>query len=206
MARKRRGLAPEEQAIWDRVAKGARPLHPARQAKAPAPPPLAPQPQPHPQPPAERPAALPRFRIGEAAPDRGARHALLPGLSERLAGAPVRMDRKAFTKMTRGRLEPEARLDLHGQTLAEAHPALIRFVLGARARGARLVLVVTGKGRDRDEGGPIPAPKGALRHQVPAWLAQPPLAGAVLQLAEAHRRHGGSGAYYIYLRRQPGRD
>ena len=80
------------------------------------------------------------------------------------------------------------------------------LVLGARARGARLVLVVTGKGRDRDEGGPIPAPRGALRHQLPAWLAQPPLAGAVLQVAEAHRRHGGSGAYYIYLRRQPGRD
>jgi DNA-nicking Smr family endonuclease len=104
--------------------------------------------------------------------------------------------------MTRGKLQPEARIDLHGMTLAEAHPELIRFILNAHAQGLRLVLVITGKGKRRDDLGPIPNRIGALRHQVPGWLHLPPLGPSVLQVTEAHQRHGGSGAYYVYLRRR----
>ena len=111
------------------------------------------------------------------------------------------MDAKVFGKMTRGKLAPEARIDLHGMTLAQAHPELIRFILNAHAAGMRLVLVITGKGKHKDDFGPIPQRMGALRHSVPQWLRLPPLGPVVLQVSEAHLRHGGSGAYYIYLRR-----
>ena len=67
--------------------------------------------------------------------------------------------------------------------------------------GRRLVLVITGKGKDRDDGGPIPTRHGILRHQVPQWLALPPLSQAILQVTPAHLKHGGHGAYYVYLRR-----
>ena len=197
MPKRPRSLRPDEQALWDRVAESARALHPRRKAPAPKLPDLAP-----PKEPAHR---LPDSRRGEAARPPASGHVLQPGLAERLAGEPVRMDRKAFDRLKRGKLRPEGKLDLHGMTLAEAHPQLIRFILSAHAAGKRLVLVVTGKGRDRDEGGPIPAPRGALRHQVPVWLAQPPVAAQVLQVTGAHLRHGGAGAYYVYLRRQPGR-
>jgi len=40
-----------------------------------------------------------------------------------------------------------------------------------------------------------------LRHQVPQWLALQPLSPAILQVTPAHLRHGGHGAYYVYLRR-----
>jgi DNA-nicking Smr family endonuclease len=40
-----------------------------------------------------------------------------------------------------------------------------------------------------------------LRHQVPHWLNSMPLKPHVLQIAEAHVKHGGAGAYYVYLRR-----
>jgi DNA-nicking Smr family endonuclease len=112
------------------------------------------------------------------------------------------MDAKTHGKMTRGKLAPEARIDLHGMTLAEAHPELIRFILNAQAQGLRLVLVITGKGKRRDDPGPIPQRVGALRHQVPHWLRLPPLGPAVLQISEAHLKHGGAGAYYVYLRRR----
>ena len=59
------------------------------------------------------------------------------------------MDAKAFARMSRGKLSPEARIDLHGMTLAEAHPELIGFILNAQAQGLRLVLVITGKGKRR---------------------------------------------------------
>ena len=143
---------------------------------------------------------LPTFRLGEKARVTRA-HDLSPGLTESLHAAPLQMDAKAFGRMTRGKLAPEARIDLHGLTLAEAHPDLIRFILNAQGNQMRLVLVITGKGKRGADHGPIPQRMGALRHQVPQWLRLPPLGQAVLQVAEAHLKHGGSGAYYVYLRR-----
>ena len=103
--------------------------------------------------------------------------------------------------MSRGKLRPEAKLDLHGMTLAEAGPELARFILSCHARGLRLVLVITGKGSRDGIEGPLPVRRGALRHQVPHWLHTAPLSHAVQQVAPAHLRHGGTGAYYVYLRR-----
>ncbi|WP_341799017.1 Smr/MutS family protein [Rhodovulum adriaticum] len=144
-------------------------------ADLPAPPPLAP------------------FTIGARAQDTQPRTAP--------SDPPVRMDRRAYTRLKGGKLKPEARIDLHGMTLAQAHPALTRFILSSQGQGRRLVLVITGKGRSGDDDGPIPERRGVLRRQVPHWLTQAPLSAAVLQTAPAHRRHGGEGALYVYLRK-----
>lgn len=199
MAR-RRTLHPEEVELWQTVARSATPLHPltpgfSRKAEHPAP-----SSPPHPASPRTEPAPIPTFRLGERAP-LSRQYDLVPPLTQRLAAAPLQMDAKAFGRMTRGKLAPEARIDLHGMTLAQAQPELIRFILSAQSGGLRLVLVITGKGRRGQDEGPIPQRMGALRHQVPQWLRMAPLAGVVLQVAEAHLRHGGAGAYYVYLRR-----
>ena len=111
------------------------------------------------------------------------------------------MDRRRFEKLRRGRLDPEARIDLHGMTSERAHAALTGFILAAHAEGLRLVLVITGKGR-ADAFAMQPHRHGILRHSLPHWLAAPPLNARILQLAPAHQRHGGAGAFYVYLRRQ----
>jgi DNA-nicking Smr family endonuclease len=194
---RRRHLRPGEEDLWQEVARTAQPMHPKqgqRQGKVDLPPSLSKE-KALPAPPALQP-----FHVGEKA-RTVLGHDLLPNLSARLSVAPLRMDAKAFARMSRGKLSPEARIDLHGLTLAEAHPRLIGFVLSAQAQGLRLVLVITGKGRRPTDDAPVPQRHGILRHQVPQWLAQPPLAPAVLQMAEAHLRHGGSGAFYVYLRR-----
>ena len=195
MARRRR-LSPEEEDLWSSVARTARALH-SSQFRPPEadPPPLVPAPMQHARP------RLSPFVLGEKAKP-SERRDLAPAPAEVLGLASLQMDAKTHGKMTRGKLAPEARIDLHGMTLAEAHPELIHFILNARAQGLRLVLVITGKGKRRDDGGPIPQRIGALRHQVPGWLHLPPLGPAVLQVTEAHQRHGGSGAYYVYLRRR----
>ncbi|PIE11097.1 MAG: DNA mismatch repair protein MutS [Rhodobacterales bacterium] len=156
----------------------------------------APGPIPQPQPKPVQP-----FRVGGKVDHHGT-HDLLPSLSEQIGGESLRMDRKTHSRMTRGKLAPEARIDLHGMTLAEAHPELIRFVLTSHTRGMRLILVITGKGKHRDDGGPIPTRLGVLRHQVPVWLRQAPLGPLVLQVTEAAQKHGGHGAYYVYLKRR----
>ena len=113
----------------------------------------------------------------------------------------VRMDQKAYKRMKAGKLPVEDRIDLHGMTLARAHPALIGFISRAYRDQMRLVLVITGKGKDRDQGGPIPTRRGVLRHQVPDWLRMPPIGPMILDIVQANRKHGGEGAYYVYLRR-----
>ena len=128
-------------------------------------------------------------------------HDLMPALPDRLQNAPVQMDQKSFGKLKRGKLRPEGRLDLHGMTLERAHPTLTGFIMSAHAQGKRLVLVITGKGKQRDEGGPIPVRHGVLRHQVPQWLKLAPLGPLVLEVTPAHVRHGGEGAFSVYLRR-----
>jgi DNA-nicking Smr family endonuclease len=194
---RRRRLSSEEEDLWHAVARTARALHPSRPRPPEADPPPQVQPMHHAKP------RLSPFALGEKSRMQDRRD-LAPGPAERLANASLQMDAKTHGKMTRGKLQPEARIDLHGMTLAEAHPELIRFVLNAHAQGLRLVLVITGKGKRRDDDGPIPQRVGALRHQVPGWLHLPPLGPVVLQVTEAHQRHGGSGAYYVYLRRRPG--
>lgn len=187
--------------MWERVAKTATPLRDQK-------PKLPPRPTREPlaklrrsEEEAQKKPALPEFRIGEAARGDATEDRMSPALADQLRGAPVRMHHGTHRKMMRGKLAPEARIDLHGMTLSQAHPRLNDFIRGAHARGLRLVLVITGKGRDRDDEGPIPIRRGVLRHQVPAWLAAPPLGAMVLEVRPAHRRHGGDGAYYVYLRR-----
>ncbi|WP_045388430.1 Smr/MutS family protein [Falsirhodobacter sp. alg1] len=197
MAR-RRTLRPEEEELWAAVARTAQAMHPAQRTAAPVPPPTKPD-TPSvavaPQPP------VAPFRVGaRSTPARP--HDVSPTLREQIAAYPLKMDARQFARMSRGRLAPEARIDLHGMTLAEAHPELMHFILDAHRQGMRLVLVITGKGKMRDDGGPIPTRTGVLRHQVPQWLRLPPLGVLVQQVAEAHLKHGGGGAYYVYLRRR----
>jgi DNA-nicking Smr family endonuclease len=86
-------------------------------------------------------------------------------------------------------------------TLDQAHPALTRFIIESHTRGFRLVLVITGKGSREDPYDPMPQRRGVLKTQTPMWLRMAPLAPLILQVSEAHRRHGGAGAYYVYLKR-----
>ena len=193
---RRRSLRPDEEELWQSVARTAKPLHPILHRRKIEP--AAPQPVQikHPEP-APR---LAHFRLGQKARIKPG-HDLASSLSDSLAEAPVLMDAKAHARMTRGKLTPEARIDLHGMTMAEAHPELIRFILNAQTAGCRQVLVITGKGKQKPDHGPIPQRMGVLRHQLPIWLRQVPLAQAVLQITESHLKHGGAGAFYVYLRR-----
>ena len=141
------------------------------------------------------------FGIGEKATSRPEKLDLKPSLEETLAATSPNMDKRNFDRLKKGKKAVDATIDLHGMTLAAAHPRLISFVLNSHANGLRLLLVITGKGRDARSEPYAERPRGVLRQQVPDWLTRPPLAHLVLQITQAHGKHGGSGAYYVYLRR-----
>lgn len=200
---RKRILHPEEQDLWRVVARTAKPMQVQKANFVPA---ALPTPEPPkvtvPMPPMADSSRLRGVKLGAAAKLSSAAQ-FAPSIGQNLANAPLRMDAKTHGKMTRGKLLPEARIDLHGMTLDQARPALVSFILRAHGAGMRLVLVITGKGgKARTDHGPIPQHTGVLRKQVPHWLHQAPLAPLILQVTEAHTSHGGGGALYVYLSRR----
>lgn len=199
MSRRRpRALLPEEEELWGRIARSTRPLKPvkpfARVSK------LG-EPAKHPATSIEPAFTAQSFTIGSRSVGTAVKNNLQPDHSHALATAPLRMDKNAFQNMKRGRILPDASIDLHGLTADRARAVLTAFLFRAQSHGKRLVLVITGKGRTIQSDGPIPTRTGVLRNSVPGWLTASPLKGIVLQVSEAHQKHGGSGAFYVYLRR-----
>lgn len=111
------------------------------------------------------------------------------------------LDRRLKQRVVRGREPIDARIDLHGMTQSEAHALLFDFLQRARADGAKIVLVVTGKGVGRG-GQDTAAGRGVLKRQVPNWLSLPQFRSLVVGFGDAHSSHGGQGALYVRLRRQ----
>lgn len=105
------------------------------------------------------------------------------------------IDRRTADRLRRGEMEIDRRLDLHGMTEAAAHAALDRAVAAAWRDGLRMLLVITGKGSPKEGG-------GVLRRNLPRWLAIGANADHVLRIETAQPKHGGSGAYYVLLRRR----
>ena len=186
----RRGRSDDDdEALWEKVVETASPLKRGRNAAAPKPakiaapvakakPPQGPRPlQPAPAPkPAPKPGHVPR-----AAP----------------------LDRQTSRQLDKGKLEVEARLDLHGMRQRDAHAQLRRFLKTAQARGLKHVLVITGKGADQTTSRSFyeEDERGVLRNAVPHWLAEPEFAALVVSFSPAPRRLGGEGALYVRLRR-----
>ena len=187
-----RGLNAEEAAAWARVAETVRPYHPPRngerdrakrsevdsragaaaETSRPGPTPLRQAPSSRPLPP-PRPAEEPHH-----------------------SGLDSHWNRRFRS----GSIEPDFTLDLHGHTLDQAHTRLIDGVGQARAMGARVILLITGKPRPveaADRG----SRRGAIRAKVLDWLAASTHGPAIASIRGAHIRHGGEGALYVVLKR-----
>jgi len=184
-----RHLSADERDLWNSVARQTTPLKPSKNPSKVDKPPV--------EKPNRRQTPIPSFQIGEKSTI--APTALASGKSGKVA---LNMDAGAFAKLKRGKLTPERKLDLHGMTLSQAHPELIRFVMDAFSDDKRLVLVITGKGDRKNPKGPFEVQRGVLRRQVPIWLSTAPLSSVILQTTPSHQRHGGDGARYVYLRRR----
>lgn len=181
---RRRVLTYEERVLWSAVTQSMKPLRPDEAQSDPD---------------AVTPEALPpsgkrEKKIRAQHPD-----SLVAPAPPKPAPIAPPLSRRTRRNVARGRHEIDARLDLHGLTQGEAHHALLRFLRTASARDARLVLVITGKGKtgSHEEG----RERGVLRRQVPQWLSLPEFRDYVVGFEDAHIAHGGEGALYVRVRR-----
>lgn len=119
------------------------------------------------------------------------------------------LDRKLEQKLARGKIEPDTRLDLHGHNRVSAEETLYQFLTNARGRGQRCALVVTGKGNSSlsqhtlhgREYYHTPERRTVLREALTQWMHESRFRALVAGFQPAHPRHGGGGAFYVWLRR-----
>lgn len=115
-----------------------------------------------------------------------------PDISSVSKSRPQSLDMNQDKKVRRGRVKIEMTIDLHDLTQAQAYPALISGLVRASNRNMRCTLVITGKGARLE---------GVLRRSLSGWLAIDPIRPLIASYAQAHIRHGGSGAWYVFLKR-----
>jgi DNA-nicking Smr family endonuclease len=181
---RRRSLSDEEETLWSGVTRSVKPLRSGT---------------------AKRKAAAKAVSADDLkpAPQRMSKP-LRPAMPTAKKSAPLApLDKRQKQRVARGRQAIDARIDLHGMTQSQAHAALMHFVRQAQGTGARLVLVVTGKGSGKASETSYDAERerGVLRRQVPLWLALPEFRPFIVGFDEAHIAHGGQGALYVRLRR-----
>ena len=127
-------------------------------------------------------------------------------VAKKAQATPTGVDGHTGERLRRGEITPDSKLDLHGLTESAAHRALWSFLQAAHKRGDRLVLVVTGKGAPASDEPFVleRRSRGVLKAMVPRWLGEPQFSRLIAELRGAHRRHGGDGALYVYLRKAKG--
>lgn len=197
--RKKRTLTDDERALWDEVRKTLHTHKPSVAAMS--------VPAQIPKPIRRTPIDLDRLGAFGARPmPSGALHTARgysPAPDPSQAPGISTLDRKTMAKLRTGREHPQGRLDLHGMYLAEAHDVLGGFIRRSHAEGKKMVLVITGKGKPAEDALALaPHRRGALRHALPQWLAAPGLQPLILRVTPAQQRDGGSGAWYVWLRRR----
>ena len=111
--------------------------------------------------------------------------------------------RRLEQKMSRGQIDIDSTLDLHGMTQEEAKHAIINFIKVANKNNLKIILIITGKGisientntrnKNRYE-------RGVLNKNLPTWLQMPEIRDYVNGYRYANQKHGGEGAYYILLK------
>jgi DNA-nicking Smr family endonuclease len=186
-----RRLAPDEAALWRKVAATVEPLPKAASPLAPTAPPTVRPPKVSPRTTGAPAAAKPSPRAPLPPPRRTHQAATLDGHWDR--------------RLRKGHVRPDLSIDLHGHTLVSAQALLEEAIGRALMRGARVLLVVAGRLRPGADRLPQmhgePRPRGAIRASLADWLAASPFADRIVALRPAHVSHGGAGAVYVILRR-----
>ena len=184
----RRRLTGDEQTLWSAVTRSVAPLRRPRTE-------VVPPEQPPPEPAVQAQTGTPTKPVKLRPPPPVA-----PSPPKPPPLAPL--DRRTRQRLARERESIDDRIDLHGLKQNEAHAALRRFLRGAQADGARVVLVITGKGaRDPKGAGDPYDERGVLRRQVPLWLEAADLRPLSVGFETAGTGHGGEGALYVRIRR-----
>ena len=95
-------------------------------------------------------------------------------------------------------------IDLHGYTLDEANKTIEKFIYRSFTEKINKLIVVTGKGlHSQNERDPyVSKDLGILKYSVPEFIENnKSLMNVIKEIKDASIEDGGSGAFYIFLKK-----
>ena len=109
----------------------------------------------------------------------------------------INIEKNKLKRIKSGRINIEGTIDLHGFSLKEAKARLQLFVGESFQRNKRLLLIITGKGRNSKPN--IHGKKQTIKSEINKWLLEDFYRDKVQYISKALDKHGGEGAYYFFL-------
>ena len=108
------------------------------------------------------------------------------------------------TKFNKKKIFETRSIDLHGYTLEQANKAIEDFINKAFLENVNKLIVVTGKGihSDNEKDPYVSKELGILKYSVPEFISNnTSLMSMINEITDAQIEDGGSGAFYIFLKR-----
>ena len=115
---------------------------------------------------------------------------------EKLPNKDISLNKKILSK--------KRSIDLHGYTLEQANSAIEEFIKKSYVDGVNKLIVVTGKGlhSQNDKDPYVSKNLGILKYSVPEYISKnESLMSMINEIVDANIEDGGSGAFYIYLKK-----
>ncbi len=123
---------------------------------------------------------------------------------ENFLSSDEKLPNKDYTS-TKKKLLKIRHIDLHGFTLEEANKTVERFINESYEEGASKIIVVTGKGLHSNvEKDPyVSKDLSILKYSVPEFIENNnELMKKIIEIKDAKIEDGGTGAFYIFLRKK----
>ena len=108
------------------------------------------------------------------------------------------------TKFNKKKIFETRSIDLHGYTLDAANKTIEDFIKEAFLENVNKIIVVTGKGihSDNEKDPYVSKELGILKYSVPEFIYNnTSLMSKINEITDAKIEDGGSGAFYIFLKR-----
>ena len=111
---------------------------------------------------------------------------------------------KDFPNKNKKRYDKIKKIDLHGYTLEEANKSVENFINECFDESVTKIIVITGKGlRSKNVANPyLSKDLSILKYSVPEYITNnSELMNMINEIKEANIEDGGSGAFYIFLKK-----
>ena len=115
-----------------------------------------------------------------------------------------KLPNKDFRNITNKKLKTKL-IDLHGYTLENANQVIENFIIKSFEEGVSKLIVVTGKGlHSKNQNNPyVSKDLSMLKYSVPEFIENNKNLSKVIDyLQDARIEDGGSGAFYIHLKKK----
>ncbi len=111
---------------------------------------------------------------------------------------------KTNKMLKKGRVQINKKIDFHGNSLIEAKQIFDHTINDCFQNGSRCILFITGKGlkqEGKSESEKNKLYRGKIREEFLFWVREKKHSNKILNVQQASIRHGGDGAFFVYLRK-----